>query len=93
MIDPDFYPRALRRAASLSGVTPYQMRSESRRREVVRARWAIWLCLKRRGHTAAAIGRRAARDHTTVHYALDQAQLHESIDPCFAELVREVAAA
>ncbi len=93
MIDPDYYPRAMRCAAQVFGVPITVLRGDCRERTAVRARWAVWLCLHRRGHAKIAIGRRAARDHSTVGYAISMAEQHEARSPEFAAMVREVAAA
>lgn len=91
--DPLYYPRALRRAAQVAGIQPDDLKSETRLRHVVHARWSLWLNLHRRGSSNTSIARRACRDQSTVCYGLEQAKHLEQRDMDFAEAVQIVGRA
>lgn len=93
VLDPLFYPRALRRAAALAGVETAALKSPRRDRHLVRARWTVWLALQRRGWTNSSTARRMRLDQTTVSYGIREAIELERRDPHFATAVAKVAAA
>ena len=53
-------------AARAFGVDPFDMAGRSRRAAAVQARQVAWSILRARGFSFPAIGRRYARDHTTI---------------------------
>lgn len=86
--------RVIYRAAGLCGVTPDLILSSSRKRHLVRIRWAVMLALRRHGglvcttdSIAAAVGR---NDHTTVVHGLREAELLFGKNVEFRELVEQL---
>ncbi|MEM9233697.1 MAG: DnaA/Hda family protein [Pseudomonadota bacterium] len=77
--------------ASTFGVSAADMRSPSRRRELVRARQAF--CLSARKLTPEslkAIGGMISRDHTTVMHSVDQAEIFAASDKPFGQKINTI---
>lgn len=77
--------------ASTFGVSVADLRSKSRRRELVRARQAF--CLAGRKLTDAslkAIGGMISRDHTTVMHSVDQAEIFAESDKAFGHKINVI---
>lgn len=92
--DPLYPSRAIKLAAELAGANVKQLLSDWRSPKVlVHARWALAKAMRKRGASTVQIGRRLNRDHSTILYALRQAETHERINPEFAELFAKVDAA
>ena len=72
--------------AASAGVTEAQIVGGQRQREVVRARWmAMLLAAEVTGASLPQIGRAlAARDHSSVHYAMEAARQLAASDPAYA---------
>lgn len=91
--DPLYASRALAKAAGLSGANTEQLLLGWKQQELVRGRWAVMICLQRRGASKGQIGRRINRDPATVWHGLKMARALLAQDPDFAALVAEVDAA
>lgn len=91
--DPDasYLARASAVAARELGVA--DLWAPDRDKPLVRARWAVFLALRRGGLTPPRIGRLTGRDKTTVEYGLARAEILVAGCADFAELYRKVAAA
>lgn len=94
-IDPSLsaFERAIAVAAWRLGVDVEVVRSSSRLKPVVRARWAVMLRLRSDGLSTTQIGLRFGLDHSTVIYALREAGRLTQHDPVFAEAVELARAA
>lgn len=57
-------------AAKVHNLTVADITGYSRKRHIVRARWAAAWLMRRRGMSLPQIGRHLNRDHTTIFYAL-----------------------
>lgn len=91
--DPLFPQRAMIAAAKASGLSIDQLKSTSRNRKNVLARYAVMLAMHKRGVPSPAIGRRFNRDHTTVLHGLRKSQDYIRHWPDFARLCEMVDAA
>lgn len=61
---------AIRTAADAANVPPAEVAGDSRRPDIVRARWAAMADLRDRGLGLSEIGRALGMDHTTVRHGL-----------------------
>lgn len=93
LADPLYPRRALLVAARLAGCTVEQLVSPWRERPLVRARFAVMACLRRRGVSTPQIGRRLNRTAWAVSHGLKQAAYLAERDPEFARMLAEVDAA
>ncbi|WP_370338548.1 DnaA ATPase domain-containing protein [Parvularcula marina] len=77
--------------ASTFGVTSADLRSKSRRRELVRARQAFCLSARKlTDESLKAIGSMIARDHTTVMHSIDQAEIFSTGDKTFGHKINTI---
>ncbi|WP_135210382.1 helix-turn-helix domain-containing protein [Vitreimonas flagellata] len=73
--------QALRAIEREFGVSLEEMKSASRRRHIVRARWAAFRVLRMRGWSTPKIGALFNRDHTSVLYALGEIEAKQPRSP------------
>jgi chromosomal replication initiation ATPase DnaA len=79
---PQRVASAISRAWVETGVSPEAIRSQSKRRDVTRARWVAWRLLHERdGFGFASIGRAFGCHHTSVLYARDNRWGASPLDP------------
>lgn len=88
--DPFYLQRALATAARATGLSRREIISPSRNARCVRARWAVMLGMKNRGHSLSGIGRRLQRSHATVLHGLGMAPEIAKRDATFSELISAV---
>lgn len=92
--DPLYWQRAIAVAKEAVGVTDEKFLGDVRKpKKLVYARWAVMLCLRKRGCSWKQVAKRVKRDHTTVIYGVDQAQYMAAHNPEVAALVALVDAA
>jgi chromosomal replication initiation ATPase DnaA len=82
----------IRAAAYEIGVRPSDVRGDSKRMPLPRARFAIaWVARAVHGYSAARIGRAlGGRDHTTICHALARAAELRDCDPAFRRLTNRM---
>jgi chromosomal replication initiation ATPase DnaA len=81
----------IERVGTATGLGPWDIMGGRRDTRHARARFAVWLVMRRRGMTFARIGRAFGRDHRTVMHGVERGQvLAESCEE-FAAMMREVA--
>ena len=79
-------------AAWTLGTTPRDVLGKSRFQAHVRARWAVWFVLHRRGCPYASIGRSFGHHHTSVMHAVREVRRRLPSDPSLEGLVLRLAA-
>ncbi len=91
--DPTFTERAIKAAANAIRIEPADLISPLRTPRLVRARWAVMMAMRNRGVSLPRIGRRFGRDHSTVIYGIQQAELELARSETFRDLFQRVNAA
>lgn len=76
----------LKSAATAYGMKIEVAYSSTRTEPAIRARWATWLELKRRGYSCVGIGRVFGRDHGTILNGWKQTDALLATDPKFFDL-------
>jgi len=79
----DEITRLIQDASSIFGVPAHTIHTKNRTVDVVRARQAIWLVLRRRKHTYETIASAFKRNHGTVIHGCVSATNRESSDPSY----------
>ncbi len=91
--DPLFSGRAMAVAALAAGFTVESLLTRRRWTELVKARYAVMLAMRRREVSYPSIGRRLHRDHSTVMTGVRRAEALLETCPDFAALFAAVDAA
>ena len=81
----------LKKCADMFGVTTDDIVSIRRRADVLAARRAFYLAMRRRGWSFKAIGKFMGRDHTTIIVGARNAAEEASYCEAYAEKIRELA--
>lgn len=84
--DPLFPQRAMLAVSKATKISIDDLKSKSRCRILVLARYAIMWAMHKRGVPSPAIGRRFDRDHSTVLHGIKKAPIYYQYIPEFARL-------